>query len=91
MSNGMLIAAGARRRRAATRIRIDIRERIIAERHRLGITATEAARRMGVSRQCYNDLEYRTKDPRVSKLIELVTKVGMDPRVLIGELMERKD
>jgi DNA-binding XRE family transcriptional regulator len=89
MSNGSLTAASARKRRAMTRVNADIRDRIHAERVRLGISRTEAAARMGVSRQCYSQLEQRTKDPRVSRLIELVQRVGMRAEALLPELQDQ--
>jgi DNA-binding XRE family transcriptional regulator len=74
---------------AALRDVPDVRGRIRAERIRLGLTSTEAARRLGTTRQNYNCLERVIRDPRMSRILELVDKLGMDPRALVPELFRR--
>jgi transcriptional regulator with XRE-family HTH domain len=63
----------------------DLRSRIVAERERLGLSRSEAARRLHVSRQAYLQLECRTSDPRLSTLIKLC-EIGMKLETLVPEL-----
>ena len=62
-----------------------VAQRIRAERLRLGLTAEQAAARLSVTRSSYIQLEERG-NPTLTRLVELVRKVGMDLRALVPEL-----
>jgi len=67
----------------------DIRDRIRAERIRLGLSIPEAAERLGISRQSYLQLEIRTVDPRISTIVKLVA-IGMRLGAIVPELKGRR-
>lgn len=62
--------------------------RIKAERERLGLTKTEAARRLGVARESYAQLEVAA-NPHLSMVFSLVEMIGMEARALLPELCGR--
>jgi transcriptional regulator with XRE-family HTH domain len=67
---------------------VDVAARIKAERQRLGLSQDECARRLGITRSSYRQLE-ETANPQLSRVIALVELLGMDGRVLAPELSRR--
>jgi transcriptional regulator with XRE-family HTH domain len=63
----------------------EVAARIKAERVRLGLSQEECARRLGVTRTSYRQLE-ETANPQLSRVIALVELLGMDGRTLAPEL-----
>jgi DNA-binding XRE family transcriptional regulator len=63
----------------------EVAGRIRAERERLGITQSDAARMLGIARGTYRQLEVEA-NPQLGTLFELVTRVGMDFKNIAPEL-----
>jgi transcriptional regulator with XRE-family HTH domain len=61
--------------------------RVRAERERLGLSQTEAAHRLHVSRQSYAQIESVTV-MQYGVLLALIRDLGMDPKTLAPELFE---
>jgi transcriptional regulator with XRE-family HTH domain len=68
----------------------DIRDRIQAERTRLGLSRAETAARLGMLRETYTQLETKTLDPRLSTLVGLVG-LGMRASAIVPELTRTKN
>jgi transcriptional regulator with XRE-family HTH domain len=64
-----------------------VADRIRAERLRLGLGKIETARKLGVTKQSYAQLE-TAANPRLTKLIELAG-LGFDVRAIAPELFGR--
>lgn len=68
----------------------ELAARLIGERLRLGLTPSEAARRLGVSRAVIRALE-SNPNPTLSTLVALVEVLGYDGRVIAPELFGAGD
>lgn len=79
----------ARRHAAGCPAPSELGARVRAAREAVGLSASEPARRLGITYQSYQAKETKT-GLTYPAIVELVKVLGYDPRILCPELFERR-